>query len=402
MTFDLSWVRAQFPGLDPDVALFDNAGGSVPARGVTTAIARYLEQDMVQLGASYPRSRRATERVRAAYAAGAELVRGDVEGVVFNSSTTMNMHLVAQALAPEVEAGDEVVVTELDHEANRGAWCRLAEARGATLRTWRADGAHLTAAGLDAVLSERTKLVAFTHCANVVGALHDAAEFCARIRRTGALSVVDGVAFAPHRRVDVTAIGADVYALSLYKVFGPHLGLAHLRPELLARIANQNHFFVRGQGSYELMPGNVCHELAASVGAIVDYLRQLDRRHGGEGTIDGAFACIRTHEAALVAPLLAFLSEHPRVRVIGPTTADPALRVPTVAFTVDGMASAAAVAALDGHRVAIRFGHFYAYRAMQAFGLEPEDGVVRVSMAHYNSPAEVTRLIEALDVVLTS
>lgn len=400
MSLDIDWVRAQFPALDDETALFDNAGGSVPARGVVDAITRYLSEDMVQLGASYPRSRRASERVAAAYPAAATLVGGQAAGIVLNSSTTMNMHVLAHAFEPLVGAGDEVVVTELDHEANRGAWRRLAERRGARLRSWKVEGDALTMNGLEAVLSERTKVVAFTHCANVVGRLHDATAFCARIREAGARSVVDGVAFAPHRRVDVEALGADVYALSLYKVYGPHLGLCHVRPELLSELGNQNHFFVAGQGSYELMPGNVCHELAAAVVAVVDYLVTLDRRHGGDGSLSGAFTRIAAHEEALVTPLVDWLVAHPRVRLLGPATGEAGARVPTVAFTVDGMASREVPAALDSAGVGIRFGHFYARRAMEAFGLEPEDGVVRVSMVHYNHPAEVARLIEGLEAAL--
>ncbi|HJL18768.1 MAG TPA: aminotransferase class V-fold PLP-dependent enzyme [Sandaracinaceae bacterium LLY-WYZ-13_1] len=397
-TLDTAWVRAQFPGLDDEVALFDNAGGSVPARPVIEGIERYLRGDMVQLGASYPRSRRATERVDAGKAAAARLVGAPADEIVLGASTTVNLYVLAHALAPRLAPGDEVVVTDLDHEANRGAWIRVAEARGATVRTWAVDRAshELTLDGLEAVLSERTRLVAFTHCANVVGSIHDARAFVARVREAGALTCVDGVAFAPHRRVDVGTIGADVYALSLYKVYGPHLGLMHVRRDLLESLRNQNHFFLEGTGAYQLMPGNVSHELAAGVAGVPTYLDALAAHHG----VDDPWPAITAHETALTERLLAYLRDHRAVRILGRDQAEGARRVPTVAFTVEGRRSADVVAALDEHGVALRFGHFYARRAMDAFDLDPADGIVRASLVHYDTLAEVDRLTAALDAVL--
>ena len=134
--------------------------------------------------------------------------------------------------------------------------------------------------------------------------------------------MIDGVAFAPHRRVDVQALGTDLYALSLYKVYGPHLGLLYVNEALMPRLANQNHAFLAGTGSYTLMPGFVPHELSASIAGVVEYLEALDTHHGGEGTLDGAFARIAAHEERLAERLLSFLREHPRVRLIGEPRAD--------------------------------------------------------------------------------
>ena len=405
-SLDIDWVRARFPGLDDDLAFFENAGGSVPADAVVDRAHRYLREDMVQLGAAYGRSRRAAERVEEGKRAAARLLGCEVGDVVLGASTSVNFNTLSHALAPTLDAGDEVVVTDLDHETNRGAWIRLARARGARVRTWRLDPASgaLTLEGLEDALSPRTRLVCFTHCANVVGTLHDAAAFTARARAAGARVVVDGVAYAPHRRVDVGAVGADVYAFSLYKTFGPHLSAMYVAAPLRARLANQNHDFLAGTGTYELMPGNVSHELAAAVPGITDYLEALDAHHGaedgapGDDPLDRAFARVAAHEAALAQRLLPWLREHPRVRLVGEPTADPSRRVPTVTFLVEGRRSmeVAEAAAADG--VAIRAGHFYAPRAMAPLGVEdPEDGVVRVSMAHYNTLAEVDRLLASLD-----
>lgn len=395
---DLAWVRARFPGLSDELAFFENAGGSVPAAGVVERASAYLAHDMVQLGAGYPRSARASERVEAGKRAAAALVGAAPHQIALGDSTSMNLYVLAQAFARRVGPGDEVVVTDLDHEANRGVWVRMAKARGATVREWAVDREthRLTMQGLEAALSERTRLVCFTHCSNVVGAIHDVRAFAARIHEAGARAVVDGVAYAPHRRVDVGALGVDAYALSLYKVYGPHLGLLYVADDFLAELDNQNHFFLEGTGTYQLMPGNVSHELAASLPGVVEYLTALDRHHGGEGELDRAFEILAAHEEALARRILAFLAEHERVRLIGPATPDRTRRVPTIAFTVDGRASAELPAALDGRGVAIRHGHFYAHRAMEAFGLAPDDGVVRISAVHYNTLAEVERLLEAL------
>lgn len=400
---DTTWVRARFPALDDALAFFENAGGSLPAEGVVRRASAYLAEDMVQLDAAYARSERATVRARSGFDAAARLVNARPEDVVLGASTSANVYVLSHALAPLVEPGDEVVVTTLDHEANRGAWIRMAAARGATLREWAPDPTThaLTRAGLDAVLTERTRLVAFTHCSNVAGTLHDAKGLVERIHDAGALSMIDGVAFAPHRRVDVAALGADLYALSLYKVYGPHLGLLYVAPSLMPRLANQNHAFLAGSGAYALMPGFVPHELSASVAGVVEYLEALDAHHGGDGTIDGAFATIAAHEERLSERLLAFLRAHPRARVIGQPGADRALRAPTVVFTVDGMRSEDVALAMAARGVAIRHGHFYAPRAVEGFGVaDVDDGVVRASMVHYNTLAEVDRLVDGLAEVL--
>lgn len=399
MDLDLEWVRSRFTGLDPELAFFENAGGSVPARPVVDRAHDYLAHEMVQLDAGYPRSVSATEKVEAGKAAAAKLLGAPKDQVVLGASTTMSFYVLSHAFAHNLGPGDEVVVTDLDHEANRGCWIRMAEARGATVREWALDrdSHELDLAGLEAVLSERTRLVCFSHCSNVVGSLHDARAFVERSHEAGARVVIDAVAYAPHRRVQAQALGADAYAFSLYKVLGPHLSAMYVSEPMLEALANQNHAFLAGSGTYELMPGNVSHELAAALPGIVDYFEALDRHHGGPGALEGAFERIAAHEERLVDPLLSFLRDHPRVRLIGRSEADRARRVPTVTFVVEGRSSMSVPAALDGQGVAIRAGHFYAERAMQALGVDDaEDGVVRVSMLHYNSPAEVERLVESL------
>lgn len=363
-----------------------------------------MERLPVQLGASYGLSIEARDAVAAGRRAAATLFGANVDEVVLGASSTALLQQLAAVLAAGWQPGDEVVVTNLDHEANIGPWRRL-EAAGIVVREWRFrdDTLTLHLEDLEPLLSERTRLVAFTHCSNVVGTVIDVAAVTARVRAAGALSCVDGVALAPHRRVDVQALGADFYVASLYKVYGPHVGLMFGRRELLLEAASPNHFFVPDDAlPAKLEPGNANYELAASLVGIVEYAEALGAHHGwsAELDFDTCFEHIAEHEESLVTPLLEFLGGQPRVRLIGDI--DPALdsRVPTVSFTVEGRRSSEIPPLLDEQFLAVRFGHFYAYRLIRDLDLLECDGVVRASFAHYNSPQEVERLIEALSEIL--
>lgn len=408
-TLDLDFVRSHFPALASGWALFDNAGGSVPPATVIDRVADYMSRYGVQLGASYQLSAEATERVAAGRRAAATLINAAPDEVMLGGSTTINTFTLARAIAPWFSPGDELVVTNLDHEANIGSWRRLAEGAGAVVKEWRLhpDTAALEIEDLDALLTERTRLVCFTQCANVTGRVLDAAAACRRIHQSGALALVDGVAYAPHRKVDVKALDADFYLVSLYKVFGPHVGLLYGKREHLLAARNVNHyFFGEGEVPYKLQPGNVNHELTSSLPGILDYLDAVDRHHFREEEPDAGRRLTRTfglferHEEALAAPLMDFLSHRRGARIVGPATADRAVRVPTIAFAIEGRDAAEIPPRLDEQRLAVRFGHFYAHRAMQALGLLERNGVVRASLAHYNTPDEVSRLITALDEVL--
>ena len=404
--FDAAYARTHFPALATPWAFFDHAGGCPPARGVIDRVKAYMERTQVQLGATHALSQAAAEAVEAGRRAAERLVGAQPGEVVLGPSTTALAGRLAEALGETFAPGDEVVVTNLDHEANIGAWRRLA-ARGVVVREWafRPGTMRLELADLEPLLNRRTRLVAFTHVSNIVGTVHDVPAITARIRAAGALSCVDGVAFAPHRPVDVHRLGADFYLVSLYKVFGPHVGLLWGRREALQRGRNQNHFFV-GEDAvpYKYEPGGVCHELVAGLPGIVEYLDDLAAHHGdplqsgaaGAPRWEATFARIADHEEALVAPLLGRLAERPRVRVLGEAAADQRRRVATVAFTVEGTDSSALPAALDPHELAIRFGHFYAHRAVSALGAHAQQGVVRISMLHTNTAEEVQRLLAVL------
>jgi selenocysteine lyase/cysteine desulfurase len=215
---------------------------------------------------------------------------------------------------------------------------------------------------------------------------------------------VDGVAFGPHRRIDVKALDTDFYFASLYKIYGPHVSFLYGKRERLLALAGQNHLFFGEQDLPDkLEPGAPNHELSASLPGIIEYLTGLDDGDSDRpltARLDRAFERIAEAEEALCAPLLEFLDTHPSVRLIG--SADPtcAERAPTISFTVEGRKASEIIPPLDERKLALRWGHFYAYRLVRELGLLESDGVVRASMVHYNTPEEVGRLIEALDEVI--
>ncbi|HEU4538761.1 MAG TPA: aminotransferase class V-fold PLP-dependent enzyme [Polyangiaceae bacterium] len=401
----LDFVRSHFPGLHQGWALFDNAGGSVALEGVAAAVAEHLRLSAVQVGASYELSRRAGARVAAGVASVARLAGAAESEVVIGASTTQLLQNLARALGPRLEPGDEVVVTDCDHEANRSPWRRL-EARGVVVREWRLDrGSHaLRLDDLAPLMSPRTRLVCFPHVSNLLGTLHPVADFARFVRERGALSCVDGVAYAPHRRLDVAALGADFYAFSLYKVYGPHLAALCLRGEHWARLDNVNHdFFGPDAVPYKLQPGGPNHELTSGLVAVEGYLLGLAAELGAppdataRERLSFAFDAIAEHEEALAARFLEGLGRLRGARVWGEPGPARARRVPTFALSFEGRRSPDVVARVDEARVAIRHGDFYAPRLVEALGLGPQGGVVRASMVHYNTEAEVDRLLEALE-----
>jgi cysteine desulfurase family protein (TIGR01976 family) len=395
---DIDFARSRFPALTDDWVLMDNAGGSVPLGGVIDRVTEYMRRIMVQLGASYRHSADAGEAVALGKRAAADLVNARPSEVVIGPSSTMNAKILAASLRPLWEEGDEIVVTDLDHETNIGPWREL-EGTGIRVREWRYDEetCELRIEDLDPLLNDRTRLVCFTHCSNIVGTIHGAKAIVSRVHEAGAMACIDGVAFAPHRRVDVRDLDADFYLLSLYKVYGPHLGLMFGKREHWDRAASRNHFFIgKEEGTYRFEPGNVNHELTAALPAIPEYLGELSRTSGGDGSIEHAFDAIAEQESLLAEPVLSFLADRKGVRIVGRDATGPD-RAPTISFVVEGRDSQEIPTALDEERVAIRYGHFYAYRAIERMGLLPQNGVVRISMVHYNTPGEVERLLEALD-----
>ncbi|MCE9636212.1 MAG: aminotransferase class V-fold PLP-dependent enzyme [Planctomycetes bacterium] len=399
-------IRRRFPALAGDWHLLENAGGSQVPETVPDAIRDYMRGTYVQLGAGYPLSRRADEVVARTHALSRVFVGDPGVGAaagtaILGPSTSQLCAMLADAYGRTIRAGDNVVVADTGHEANVGPWTRLA-ARGIEVRHWSVnrDAQDCLLPDLDAVLDARTRIVAVPHVSNLLGAVADVAEIGRRAHAVGARVVVDGVAFAPHRAVDVAALGADWYVFSTYKVYGPHMAVLWGRADAAAEIEGPNHFFVpRGEHPYKFELGGVPHESCAGWNAAIEYVAWLGGHSGagdfGREAIVSGFAEAARLEAPLVERLLDGLRSLSGVRVIGPAVSGPT-RVPTVSFTHARLSSRDVVAAMHARRVAVRNGHMYAHRLCTALGIDLADGVVRISAVHYNTADEVDAAIAAI------
>lgn len=403
---DLQRVRAEFPALAAaDTVYLDNAGGSLVLKRVADRVHEYLLTSSVQLGASYCASQAAAEKVLAARRAVAALINApEDDAVVMGGATTALMFVLTQALRVTLQPGDEVIVTDSDHEANVGGWMRLREI-GVEVKVWRTnlDTLALELADLDALLSPRTKWLAMTWASNILGSVNPVAEISRRVHAAGGRLCVDAVAYAPHRLVDVQASGADVVVFSFYKVFGPHYAVLWGRRELLLQLPSLNHFFIGPEVlPYKLQPGNVNYELSYGCIGIRDYLVETGTALGSTGTerqrMQAAFDAFEAHENALAEQLLTWLRGRKGVRIIGRAQVTDGLRVPTISFVPEGITPEAVVRHVDTRGIGIRWGDFFARRLIQA--LQLPQGVVRVSMAHYNTAGEISHLIAALEEVL--
>ncbi|MEM7506115.1 MAG: aminotransferase class V-fold PLP-dependent enzyme [Pseudomonadota bacterium] len=397
-TLDLDFVRAQFPAFDqPELegwAFFENAGGSYPCRHVIDRLFEAYTKAKIQPYWSFPGSSRMGEmmdesRTRLAVALGVA-----EDEVHFGPSTTQNTYVLAQAFRQTLAEGDEIIVTNQDHEANTGPWRRLAE-EGLVIREWQIDPAtgHLDPADLDALIGERTRVLCFPHASNVVAEINPVAEIAAKMRGAGVVTVVDGVSYAPHGLPDVGTLGADIYLFSAYKTHGPHQGVMVVRRSLAERLVNQGHYFNADNLMAKLTPAGPDHAQIAALAGMVDYADALSAHHGGGNAHD----LMRGAEIAVMAPLLDYLRSRNDIRLLGPTRAED--RAPTFAIELDRSGDEVAVE-LANHKIMCGGGDFYSRRTVEALGIDPAKGVLRVSALHYTTPGEIDRLIAALDAVL--
>ncbi|MES2255675.1 MAG: cysteine desulfurase-like protein [Pseudomonadota bacterium] len=400
MSFDLTFARSQFPALADGFAYFDNAGGSLVLKTVADRIHEYLMTTSVQTGANYAHSQRASARLAEARARIALLMgaRRPAE-IVFGPSTTALLQYLARAMAYQFKPGDEVIVTRFDHESNIGAWLSL-EALGVVIKFWDLDkdSFEIDLEALERLLSPRTRLVAVTHVSNILGTIHPIAEIARLVHAHGAKIVVDGVAYAPHRAIDVAALDVDYYVFSFYKAYGPHFAALYGRyDDLLALDSLYHYFYGRDKVPGKLEPGNPCYELAWGAAGIVDYFDALGGRTGDRAAIERAFAGIASHEAALGERLLTYLRGRNDIQLVGRRDSDPQNRVPTISFKAISRDSAEIVTEIDKWSIGIRNGDFHSRRLVESLDLAADRGVVRVSMVHYNTIEEVDRLIGRLD-----
>ncbi|MEH2056752.1 MAG: cysteine desulfurase-like protein [Nostoc sp.] len=407
MLLNLDQVRQYFPALAGEWTFFDNAGGSQTLKKVVDRISEFLLSSDVQLGASYGVSQLAGERLALATRGMATLINANSsKEVVMGPSTTMMLKVLSICLGQTFTPGDEIIVTNCDHEANIGAWVAL-EKQGMKVKVWqvRPDSLELDLADLEPLMSQRTKLVTLTHASNVLGTINPIKEIATFVHDRHAMICVDGVAYAPHRLVDVQDLDVDFYTLSCYKVYGPHHALLYGKEEHLLRLPGLNHYFIEQTDiPYKFQLGNVNFELSYGMLGLCDYLSELAQLHYGSETAPDlrnqmvqAFDLISIHEEKISDRLLNYLNSKSNVRVIGQSKADRQCRVPTISFVVDGMNSSTIPAKIDPHYIGIRYGDFYAKRLIEYLGLASQGGIVRVSMVHYNTLEEVNSLIEAFE-----
>lgn len=393
---DIAAVREWFPSLASGFAYLENAGGSQVPGVVADAMRDYMLQSYVQVGAGYAASRRATEVVEDTHAFMETFMNaGDRGKVVLGPSTTALVNIIANAYAETLKPGDEIIVAETNHEANAGPWVRLQE-RGAAVRFWRIDPETFECPlpVLEEMLNERTRIVAFPHVSNLLGHVVDIKAITDAVHRVGARVVVDGVAYAPHRAIDVSAWGVDWYVFSTYKVYGPHMAALFGTHEAFSELRGPNHFFIPDSAiPYKFELGGVSHEACAGLLALRDYLRFLSGcERDPRKTITTAFETMERLENPLTEKMIGYLSNRGDLRLIGPTSN----RVGTISFVSKRETPEEIVARTDEQEIGIRYGNMYAYRLCQAVGVSPEPGVVRVSFVHYNTMDEVERLIGAL------
>ncbi|KAJ3819368.1 pyridoxal phosphate-dependent transferase [Lentinula raphanica] len=416
---DVEYARSQFPALKTGFIYGDNAGGSQTVLNVADRIYEYLLNTNAQLGADYSVSAESTRRVmEEAPEVARKLFNAESpDEIVFGASSTINLENLARGMDNDIQAGDEFILTG-EHEANAGPWKRLAIRRGAIVKYWTPTPSNpnnpysvtYKVEELLPLITSKTRILAFAACSNILGTILpikeivQAARTAAKEKGAKKLEIsVDCVAYAPHRQIDVRDWDVNFCVFSLYKVYGPHISVLYVRmSSLLESVTAITHHFLKvHEKSYKLQPGGPGYELVYGITGVLPYLLSLTPEHN----LQASFDAIAAHEQTLVEPLLAFLTSPKQiergVRIVGEEKAG-LTRVPTISFVVVGekaTKSSDIVKVFDKKGgIGIRFGHFYAYSLIDR--LEPkidvDDGVVRISLVHYNTAEEVERVIGVL------
>ena len=408
MLMDLDFVRRQFPafaeGSLQGQAFFENAGGSYACGPVISRLSEYYRRLKVQPYYVFPASTEAGEWMDESRRRLGEYLGVSSDEVHFGASTSQNTYVLAQAVRSMLEPGDEIIVTNQDHEANTGAWRRLAS-RGVVLKQWCVDpetGA-LDVAQLDQLLTDRTRLVSFPHASNVVAHVNPVKQIAAKVHAAGALAVVDGVAWAPHGLPDIPSLGADIYLFSLYKTYGPHQGVMAIRRQVADRLGNEGHYFNAHDVFKRLAPAGPDHAQIAASRGIAEYFDALDTHHHLKAS-DGSRPqrvreLLRSAELPLLTTLLEYLRSRSDIRLLGPTQAHG--RAATVSFVPKGREPEQIARHLARQGFMVGYGNFYAVRLLEAMGVDPARGAVRLSFVHYTTAAEVAGLISALESALS-
>jgi len=407
-TFDINWVRSQFPALAMKVnghaaAFFDGPGGTQVPWQVIETMRGYLAHSNANTHGAFATSQRTDAVIASAHAAMANLLGCDAEEIVFGPNMTSLTFALSRAVGRELKPGDEIVVTRLDHDANVSPWTALEE-RGCVIRFVDINPADCT---LDMeefrrMVTPRTRVVAVGYASNSVGTINDIREVVRLAHNVGAMAYIDAVHYAPHGPIDVRSLDCDFLVCSPYKFFGPHSGVLYGKREHLLRL---HPYKVRPAtdslpGRWET--GTQSHESMAGVTAAVEYLAELGRRHSPEAhdqraALLAAHRAIHAYEHGLLRQLVPALLVIPGLTFYG--IAEPARfqhRVPTVAVRMAGRSPREMTAYLGERGMFAWDGNYYALNLSERLGVEPDGGMLRIGLVHYNTAEEVDRLLAAL------
>ena len=398
-TWDIEGIRSQYPALKDGTVYLDGAGGTQVPECVIEAISDAHRSGLSNVHGSFPASRRSDQLIADAREAVADLVGGPAGGVVLGPNMTTLTYRMAGALAKTWHPGDEIVVSELDHDSNIRPWVQAAASAGVTVRWARVDPltTDLSAGQYAGLVTSRTRLVAVAAASNLIGTMTDVAAISAIAHAAGSLMYVDGVAAAPHFRLDMASLGADLLAVSAYKWCGPHAGAVVASVELLESLHPDKLEPSSDQVPDRFELGTAGLANMAGITAAVDHLADLvpgtgDRRQ----RLDRSFAALRARENIAVRGAITRLTAIPGVRMVGA----PTLRTGTICFTVDSHAPAEVAARLGEQDICVWSGHAYAWELTRALGIRDVGGAIRVSLSPYTAESDLDRLVEAMSSIV--
>jgi cysteine desulfurase family protein (TIGR01976 family) len=414
MSLNLEWIRDRFPALHKEIKgqpiiYLDGPGGTQVPRSVIEAIANYLIESNANAHGAFPTSVQTDALVSAARIASANFLGCDPDEIVFGANMTTLTFALSRAIGRELQPEDEIVVTKLDHEANVSSWCALEE-RGAIVRFVEIDSKDCTLdmTFLEQAINERTKIVAIGYASNAVGTINDVATAVKLARAVGALVFVDAVHYAPHRSIDVRAIDCDFLVCSAYKFFGPHVGFVYGKREHLNRLQPYKVRPASEQIPSRWETGTQNYEALAGLIATIDYLAELgklvspsasDRR----AALVAAMQAIEQYETELGKRLIARLLQIPSLILYGITDPEQSIwRTPTMAIRLAEVHPHKVAKELGDRGIFTWNGNFYASYLTEQLGVESSGGFLRIGLVHYNTFAEIDRLLTALEEIARS
>jgi len=405
---DIDYVRSQFPAfkhpLSKDWSFFENAGGSYVPKNVIDKLTEFMTSTKVQPYAEYPMSKIAGENMDKATSLFASMINAQKNEILIGGSTSINLYVLSNALKKYINPGDEIIVTNQDHEANISPWRRLKN-NGANIVEWKfnLESHELEISELEKLISTKTKIIAVTHCSNIVGSINNLKKICKLAHKQNIIVIGDGVSYAPHGFPDVKDLDIDFYTFSLYKTYGPHLALLYGKQDILKDLPNQNHEFLNGEYPYTINPGGPNHEELVSLIGIYEYFNNLYNHHFNEKDISFLKKIkkinnlISNHEENLANPILKYLKSRKDLVLIGKDNVKNKDRAPTISFISKTKTSKKVSNILVENKIATRNDNFYAWRCLKALGIDTNDGVVRISLTHYNKISEINNFIKILD-----